>query len=38
MYATRANVRQNRGNLAGAEADLKRSIDWREAQTPRDEH
>jgi hypothetical protein len=36
-YATRARIRQDRGDLAAAEADIQRSIDWGEKQTPRDE-
>ena len=36
-YASRASIRQYRGDLAGAEADIKQAIDWSEAQFPRDE-
>jgi|GEM_PF-3368291 len=32
-----ARIRQHRGDLAGAEADIQKSIDWGEAQSPRDE-
>ncbi len=36
-YSSRADIRQDRGDLPGAEADIKKSIDWGEAQSPRDE-
>lgn len=36
-YNSRAGIRQLRGDLAGAAADIKKSIDWYEAQSPRNE-
>ena len=37
LYASRASIRQYRGDLPGAESDIARSIDWGEKQDPRDE-
>lgn len=36
-YASRASIRQDRGDLPGAEEDIRKSIEWGEKQTPRDE-
>jgi hypothetical protein len=37
MHTDRSRLRWLIGDLAGAEADLQKSIDWGEAQSPRDE-
>ncbi len=37
VIASRASIRQNRGDLASEEEDIRRAIEWGEQQTPRDE-
>jgi len=37
LHYNRARLRSLTGDLPGAEADIKKSIDWGEAQSPRDE-